>query len=549
MRTKLRIALGTMLVASAAVAQGTPVLAATTFVVNRTGDGSDMNLANDVCDTSTKAGLQCSLRAAIQEANDTPGTDTINFNITGTSKVIQPNSPLPPITERIVIDGYSQSGAAENTLEVGTNAVLKIVLDGVNLDFGVDGLVLETTLSIVKGLVIQRFEGGAAIHIVGNGVTGGPNVIVGCYLGTNAAGTTARGSGSGIRVDASLQSIGGSPPEARNVISGNGVGIIVFPDVENVVILNNYIGTNAAGTAALGNGFGIAIQAGKHTQVGGASPADRNVISANTNVAIQIAAQTAADANNVVEGNYIGTKADGTGNLGNHYGVVISGSHHNYIGFIGSGNLIVGSLAYGISFINGAADNRIEGNTIKSGGLDGVETETGRNTLTRNAILENGRNGVRVVNGRIDMVNNAIKSNGELGIDLVGGTENSAHVTMNDNDDADIGAGNLTNFPVLTSARRNAQTGVTEVVVTLDAKPSTEYRVDLFRAVVDPSGYGEGQTQIATHTTTTNGKGDKTFSFLVSGVAIGTPLTATATPTNAGTGTTSEFARNRTVTN
>ena len=59
-----------------------------------------------------------SLREAINFSNSNPGTDTITFNIPGVAggvRTIQPISPLPAITDALVIDGYSQPGAKTNT--------------------------------------------------------------------------------------------------------------------------------------------------------------------------------------------------------------------------------------------------------------------------------------------------------------------------------------------------------------------------------------------------------------------------------------------------
>ncbi len=54
-----------------------------------------------------------SLREAIIAANNTAGTDTINFNIGGTGvKTINLASALPAITDTIVINGYSQTDRA-----------------------------------------------------------------------------------------------------------------------------------------------------------------------------------------------------------------------------------------------------------------------------------------------------------------------------------------------------------------------------------------------------------------------------------------------------
>src|SRR4051794_19733889 len=55
-----------------------------------------------------------SLRDAITQANNTslhPGLDTINFNIApGGVQTIRPASPLPTITDPVVIDGTTQPG-------------------------------------------------------------------------------------------------------------------------------------------------------------------------------------------------------------------------------------------------------------------------------------------------------------------------------------------------------------------------------------------------------------------------------------------------------
>src|SRR5687768_15283081 len=58
--------------------------ASITFAVNQTSDASDENLADGVCDiNSLVSGDQCTLRAAIEQANATSGADTINFNLLG----------------------------------------------------------------------------------------------------------------------------------------------------------------------------------------------------------------------------------------------------------------------------------------------------------------------------------------------------------------------------------------------------------------------------------------------------------------------------------
>jgi CSLREA domain-containing protein len=90
-----------VVVAIPAALSPVPADADTTFTVNKPGDGPDANLANAACDVNaSQSGKQCTLRAAIEESNDTPGADTINFNIGGTDpvKTISPESSMPTIT-------------------------------------------------------------------------------------------------------------------------------------------------------------------------------------------------------------------------------------------------------------------------------------------------------------------------------------------------------------------------------------------------------------------------------------------------------------------
>jgi len=127
--------LALLLAASIGVLLAAKPAQAATFIVNRTGDAPDANLANARCDVdASQRGNQCTLRAAIQESNDTLGADEIRFNIVSAAsvKTISPTSALPTISESVTINGYTQTGASANTLAEGNDAVLKIQLNGVN---------------------------------------------------------------------------------------------------------------------------------------------------------------------------------------------------------------------------------------------------------------------------------------------------------------------------------------------------------------------------------------------------------------------------------
>ena len=162
-----------------------------------------------------------SLRSAIDQANANPGADTINFDISGCGGVctITLASVLPPLTGGdITINGYFPTGASPASGP--TPAVLINVLDGSALT-SVDGFEITSANNVIKGLVIQGFDG-CGIWLKGPSATG--NQIHGNHIGTNVAGTGAAANGSGVCISqgASGNTIGGDTPAERNVISGNG---------------------------------------------------------------------------------------------------------------------------------------------------------------------------------------------------------------------------------------------------------------------------------------------------------------------------------------
>ena len=187
-----------------------------------------------------------------------------------------------------------------------------------------DGLVVTAGGSTVRGLVINGFSGAGIVLR-----TAGGNTIQGNYIGTNAAGDAALANEVGINIDnAPNNLIGGTTEAARNVISGNqwdGVDIWGSSASGND-IQGNYIGTNVSGTGALGNAWdGVWIDAGAHgNTIGGTSTGARNIISGNLDDGIQI---SGGSSGNTVLGNYIGTDATGSVALGNDGpGVYIAGN-------------------------------------------------------------------------------------------------------------------------------------------------------------------------------------------------------------------------------
>ncbi len=438
--TAFTVGLLLTLVAACLLLSARPAHAAT-FTVNSTGDAGDQTPGNGSCDTGVRipgggVGLvpECTLRAAIQEANandnDATVVDAIDFNIGGTGvKTIRPASGLPGIAERATIDGYSQPGSRANTLASGNNATPKIELDGTNAG-SVAGLSLTTDGNVVRGLVINRFV---------------------------------------------AYGVGVSTGSTENKIEGN------------------FIGTDATGTRDLGNVLsGVTIFDAPNNTVGGTAPAARNVISGNEEFGVAVRGD-----DNKVQGNYIGTNRNGTADLGN--------------------------TLDGVGIMGGAS-----GNTV--GGATGA-----RNTIAFNDF------GLTVFSGaRNSIFPNSIHSNDGMGIDL-----GANGISPNDPGDADTGANNLQNFPVITSAKTGRRG--TSIKATFDGTPAKTFIIHFYS---NPKGTrDEGKTFIGEATITdTDGDGIiTTFPFKSARkVKAGLFVTATAT-TDEPAADTSEFSAPRKV--
>ncbi|MGI8928345.1 MAG: right-handed parallel beta-helix repeat-containing protein [Candidatus Limnocylindrales bacterium] len=210
--------------------------------------------------------------------------------------------------------------------------------------------------------------------------------------------------------------------------------------------------------------------------------------------------------------NLIGTKADGTSDLGNSLDGVRIESLSNIVGATGAGNVIVGNGNNGVLLIgDDARSNVIRSNNITANDQHGVLARKGPNDVLGNIIVGNFEAGVLVLSSasQVKIMGNQIFANGEVGIDLAGGLQFSSGVTVNDTDDPDTGSNGLQNFPVLTSAVKSNQTNITTVAGSLNSNGSTDFTIELFRVLADPSGYGEGLELIGSKQIRTSSGGDR----------------------------------------
>jgi hypothetical protein len=311
-------------------------------------------------------------------------------------------------------------------------------------------------------------------------------------------GASAGNGAAGIRISAGSSFVRGF------VVNRFGDQIVLETGGGNTVA-GNYTGIAMSGTSGYCcTNTGVLVSNSPDNLIGGTTAAARNVISGNggicggcggSGILIIDYGNGTSTFGNVVQGNYIGINAAATAPLPNSFaGISISNASNNTIGGTagGAGNAIAfnGSSGIVIAGSNPAVNNQIRGN--------------------------------------------AIFSNTTLGIDL-----GFNGVTPNDAGDADTGANNLQNFPVVVSVSTGG--GSTTAQGTLNSAPNASYVVELFASEgCDPSGHGKGQVFLGATTANTDASGNATFSatFPVQ-LATGQTVTATATDAN---GNTSEFS-------
>jgi uncharacterized repeat protein (TIGR01451 family) len=348
-----------------------------------------------VVDSTSDDNVMGTLRWAIDQANTTTnsgGPDEIHFAISGAGPhTIAPQTPLPVVTDAVLIDGNTQ----------GVSATPLIVLDGTALTGTADGIVFSSagtttaSSSTVRGLAIGNFPG-AGIAIL----SGADNVIVQSnFVGTDATGQTAQPNGVGVAIRGSdSNTIGGLTAGQGNLISGNagaGLSITGAGAIANVVQANT-IGLALDGSTALANqgpgiliaGDGSASSGARNNTIGGALDAARNIISGNAGPGIRITDGGATG--NQVQHNYIGTNSLGTIAVPNRIGVQINGgAASNTIGGAAEAlrNVISGNTTAEV-FIDGASSNTVAGNFLGTI-ADGTAIIAGAQANTIGVLIQN----------------------------------------------------------------------------------------------------------------------------------------------------------------
>ncbi len=358
------------------------------FIVNSNADTSDADPGDRLCDTGAvivRDGIEeveCTFRAAIEEANAFKGEDTILFDIPA-GNVLNALTSLPSITDPVDISGKKD----------GKRTVI---------GFDAEGLDITAGDSSLSGFELYT-KSGDAITISGPG----ENTITDVYIGTTVD-AARKNSGRGIVIDNSpSNTIGGGGVADRVVIGGCGSDAVVITGTVSKFneISGSYIGVTPDGVTSSGqytnSGSGIVIQDGSSNLL------YDNIITSNTKHGIVL---TGSAQKNRISANLIGANLN--------YGNIQSCAE------LGSGNALDG-----VFIEKAAAENMIGGNRTEDG----------------NVIHCNGRNGVGMAgwgNGNAVLTNNIYRNTAlavDLGLDGVNDPGSGSSTDMpNDNQHAPV---------------------------------------------------------------------------------------------------------------
>ena len=513
-----------------------------------------------------------SLRQAILDANSKTGADTISFDIPGSgTKTITLKSPLPVITESVVIDGTTQPGfagspvialrrgAKGSTLKItgGNTTVRGLDICSVTNGFK-DQLAADATDIEITGKGGNRIEGNV-ISEAGVIVTSPKNIVGGTARGAgNSFSTNGNHNGLfligqtatdnqvqgnsfvvnpnscapdhtcpiGVAIltgNASNNIIGGTTPQAGNLISNSP---ILMRSGSGNLIQGNFIGVDVTGMVASNPNFGIGIDGETSDTIGGTIPQARNIISGASDFGIGINSDGVIVTGHLIQGNYIGTDVTGTKAVGNREGISLAFARGITIGgaIAGARNIISANRDNGIEIIgfpldfpincgplaimplpnsdfeiqNNYIGTDVTGTQSLGNGGDGIRIglKAFSHDIRANRIAFNGRSGVNIPEPgfpggddlpafRVRIVDNSIFSNGGLGIDL-----GADGVTANDSSDVDEGANLRQNFPELLSsgsvtAARTATGSVSPAAITtvrgsFNSVPNSTFTLQFF---------------------------------------------------------------------
>lgn len=311
-------------------------------LVNSTSDVADLSPGDGLCDTgalNSEGDPECTLRAAIAEANASADMTTIEFDIPTSDAghdaingwwTIQQLTDFPDITDSVTIDGTTQAGSTVNTTAAGAtmDSRLRVMIDG-SATAGLEGLrfVAGSDGSALRGLSITGHTktGGSGVEIESSNV-----VIAGNHFGMAPDGVTIANTDEAISIFGSANdiSVGGTAPADRNMFGGsNGWTIAIGASATDVRVEGNDFGYDATGsTQANTSAGGVRLSNNSQATVGGVAPAQTNrFVGYATAISVRDNAQATALGNSILTGTGVGIDLVGDGATANDPGDADSG--------------------------------------------------------------------------------------------------------------------------------------------------------------------------------------------------------------------------------
>jgi len=208
-------------------------------------------------------------------------SNTIGGTVTGARNVISGNGIHGVEIDEILATGNFVQGNHIG-LDLSGNVGLGNAGDGVFISNAPGNIVGGTTAAAANAISANAQAG---VHVLG--IQASANTVQGNFVGTDAAGGLDRGNSQhGIFIDGAPNNVvGGTSASARNVVSGNNATGVTIQDAAATgnLVRGNRIGTNAAGSGALGNtsdGVRVGGSASSNS-VGGAAAGAGNTIAFN----------------------------------------------------------------------------------------------------------------------------------------------------------------------------------------------------------------------------------------------------------------------------
>jgi hypothetical protein len=511
-----------------------PTALAETFTVDSTGDAADDTI-DGTCDADGGAPVVCTLRAAIQEANDetfNPGEDTIAFHADFNRELADTiilGSPLPAIVTDINIDGgncplspLAPGPCAGVGYAAGPPAMLAFVVAADNVS--IEGLAITNALVAVN---VTTGSSGFEMHNnwIGLGLSFAP--------GTNGIGVL-------LGPDADAAAIGGHTSAERNIIVANGTGLDI-EGADDAHLEGNWIGLAPNGTTVALNGENVEITG---TTSGGGFDATGNAVGGLLGGGVATAAcdeacnaiagsptngidlqgdggtETPAGAT-TIQGNHIGLNALGTAAAGNATGIRVGDADGVTIGApanLFATNYITGG-ATGVSAGAGADDLVVASNRLglapptgnaalsppSAAGIDVISPAANPVSITDNAVAMTSGVAVSVQGDNAEIDSNRI-GRGSGGAELTGG---NVGLRLRDAEDATVNANVVANTTAVGPAAVSIEGGGDHVLTDNDILNSGSIGLAISPFMATPStGNTIGGDTVPEPNTITGSAGD-----------------------------------------